>query len=545
MKKLLFLLTAMAFMLISFQGIGQNMVTNGNLESWDNVNTPTGWNLYDNITKDSSVVHSGTYSAMQESASTSKKLSQDINGIVGGQTYHIVYYYKDNDPNARTRIWSYWMQDGNYLDADANVLRPADYSTDSSDWQVFDHVLVAPPNANQFRFGVRVYKQNNNTGGHVYYDDFSFVVDTTVYPEPTNYPTDFTATVSGINITLTWVDATGEQLPTGYLIKGEMTVARDCNPPVDGTPVADNLDWTNGVAAVNVGYGTQTYTFENLEANQGYHFCIYPYTNSGENINYKTDGTAPDATATTANITVINSEGFDNGLGTWTPYNVLGDQEWQQSEYSGKTFAKMTGYASSSHANEDWLYSPKMDLASFQSVTFSFTSATKYTGNALQLFYSTDYDGVGNPNDFTWTEITNQASWSDGNWNWVASGNVSLTSYAANGFYLAFKYTSTDEASATWEIDDILVSGINGVGIKENKISKLDIYPNPTTSIIYINAKNSGNVEIYSLTGQLQKKVSVVQGKNKISLQNIAKGLYILKSTDKQGNISTGKLLLK
>lgn len=546
MKKLLSLFTIVAFSLLSFQGIGQNMVTNGDLESWDNATTPTGWTLYDNISQESTEVHGGTYSAAQQSDASSQKFRQDLGGIVGGQTYHIVYYYKDNDPAARTRIWSYWMdQDSTYLSDDADVLRPSTYSSDNADWQVFDETLIAPANAALFRFEVRTYKENNNTGGHVYYDDFSFENDNTVYPEPTNYPTDFTATANGVTINLTWVDATGDQLPSGYLIKGEMAVNRSCEPPVDGTPVADDLDWGDGMVAVNVGYGVQTYTFENLETNQGYHFCIYPYTNGGANIDYKTDGTAPDATATTADITIINSENFDNGLGTWTPYNVSGDQEWEQSSYGDRTFAKMSGYASGSHQNEDWLISPSMLLSVYQNVTFTFSSATKYAGNPLQLLYSTDYDGSGDPNNATWTDISDQAQWSDGNFNFVPSGNVSLTDYIADPFYLAFKYTSTDESSATWELDDLLVYGVLGDGISESQTSKLNFYPNPANNMISVEATGNGVVDIYSLTGQLQKEASVVKGENVLSVQKLAKGLYILQLKENKGMTATAKLLVR
>ncbi len=545
MKKIITLLTVTAFMLLSFGGMSQNMVTNGDLESWDNSSTPTGWDLYDNISQESTQVHGGSYSAMQTSDASSQKFRQDIDGIVGGQTYHIVYYFKDNDTMARTRIWSYWMQDGTYLDADADILRPDEYSTNQSGWQVFDVTLTAPANANQFRYEVRTYKENNNTGGHIYFDDFLFEADNTVFPEPTNYPTDFAATANGINIDLTWTDATGAQLPNGYLILGEMTTTRSCTPPVDGTPVPDDLDWSDGMVSVNVPYGAEAYTFENLEANQGYHFCIYPYTNGGSNIDYKTDGTVPEASATTADIVVINSEPFDNGLGTWTPYNVSGDQEWYQSSYGERTFAKMTGYDSGSHANEDWLISPGMDIADFQSVTFNFTTATKYDGPALQLFYSTDYDGSGNPNDFTWNEITDQAAWSDGNWNWVESGDVSLTDYLANGFYLAFKYTSTDEHSATWEVDDILVYGIKGVGIAENNTQKVEFYPNPAKDIISVNANSNGTLSVYSLTGKLMGQYTVKKGNNVIALDNYAKGMYMMQLKENSGTVQTAKLIVE
>ena len=39
-------------------------------------------------------------------------------------------------------------------------------------------------------------------------------------PEPSNYPTNFTASVDGTDVTLAWTDATGSQLPSRYLVMG-------------------------------------------------------------------------------------------------------------------------------------------------------------------------------------------------------------------------------------------------------------------------------------------------------------------------------------
>ena len=44
----------------------------------------------------------------------------------------------------------------------------------------------------------------------------------------------------------------------------------------------------------------QTATFSNLNSSTTYYFKIFPYTNSGTYINYKTDGTIPQISWTTA-----------------------------------------------------------------------------------------------------------------------------------------------------------------------------------------------------------------------------------------------------
>lgn len=547
MKKFCFFFVIATIFTLPFAVTGQNLVTNGDLEQWDNANTPTGWDLAENISQSTDPVHGGTYSAGQMSASGSKKFRQDVQGIIAGQQYTISYYFYDNAPDAKTRIWSYWMDvDGNYLDADADVLRPATYSGDSAIWQHFEATLTAPATAAQFRLEVRVYHQDNTDGGYVYYDDFSIEAGSTNFPEPSNYPAGFTATASGLNITLDWVDAIGEQLPGAYLILGHEGTSTDFTPPVDGVPVTNDLDWSDGAVAVNVLYGVETYVFDDLTPGENYTFTIYPYTNSGANINYKTDGDAPIASAQVNNVVIINQEDFESGtLGTWTAYNVIGDQVWTNYEFNGEKFAQMSGYDNGSNENEDWLISPQMNLTGFVSVTFNFTTATNYDGPALQLFFSSDYDGSGDPNDFTWIDITDKATWSDGSWNWLPSGDVDLTSLAAQSSYVAFKYTSTSEQSATWEVDNILIFGIQGVGINETEREDVTLYPNPATDFFNINANTEGQLNIIDLTGRNVMTATLQKGINRINISTLHQGMYLIRVTNKDNKLASGKLQVR
>ena len=118
--------------------------------------------------------------------------------------------------------------------------------------------------------------------------------------EPTNYVTNFTASeVGASSITLTWTDAS-KYTPDGYLIKGSDVGFNNITAPVDGTPVND------GILTKNVTAGTQTCTFTGLSENTTYYFKIYPYTNSGSAINYKTDGEVPQTNATTLDNPNLN-----------------------------------------------------------------------------------------------------------------------------------------------------------------------------------------------------------------------------------------------
>ncbi|NOX84706.1 MAG: DUF5017 domain-containing protein [Chlorobi bacterium] len=547
MKKFYFLLVFVMTFSLQFYVSGQNLVTNGDLEQWDDANTPTGWDLAENISQNTTQVHGGTYSAAHQSTTSSKKLRQDVQGIVGSQQYTISYWYYDNATDAKTRIWSYWMDvDGNYLDADADVLRPSTYSEDKSTWQHFEVTLIAPADAAQFRFEVRVYQQDNTSGGYVYYDDFSLEAGSTNYPEPSNYPSFFTATVSGVSIILNWMDATGEQLPSAYLILGHEGASTDFTPPVDSVPVPNDLDWSDGEVAVNVAYGEETYTFPDLTPGQDYTFTIYPYTNSGSNINYKTDGNPPIAYAQIPNVVVINQEDFESGtLGTWTAYNVTGSQVWENYEYGGNKFARMSGYEGGSNENEDWLISPQMNMTGFTTVTFNFSTAMNYTGPDLQLFFSSDYDGVGDPNNFTWIDFTDQAAWSDGSWNWVPSGDVDLTSMAAESSYVAFKYTSTADQSATWEVDDILIFGIQGVGIGENKTEKITLYPNPATEFFNFDSDDEGEMTIMDLTGRTILTSGLQKGINRVNVSQLNPGIYLVRVIYLNNKVAAGKLQIR
>ncbi len=548
MKKNYFIGLALS-LFVSVSLIGQNLVVNGDLESWDNSTTPTGWDVYDNITQESTTVYQGTYSAAQMSASSSQKLRQDVYNVVGGQQYTISYYYLDNVTNAQTRIWSYWMQDGTYLDDNADVLRPSTYSEDNPDWQLYTVTLTAPLNANQFRFDVRTYKQDNMTDGIIYFDDFSLDGQIIIYPEPSNYPTEFAATAAGLGINVTWVDAIGDQLPTGYLILGEKLVTKSFDVPVDGVPVDNDLDWSDNKVSINVGVGVGEYLFSGLEANTSYSFTIYPFTNTGDNIDYKTDGSAPEATATTSNLVVINQDSFDNDLGSWTAYNVVGDQVWEWADAYGNPpgCAKMSGYSGSSFDNNDWLISPALNLSSYNSVTFGFDHARNYASNdGLFIMISTDYDGVGDPSTTgTWTDISSSYTWPEGGWDFIDAGTYDITAFSSNATYIAFQFTSNTTESATWEVDNTNVLGVIGTGINNNSISKLTVYPNPATNKIAVNVKQAGVINIIATDGKLMITNNVASGLNTINVETLSSGLYIIETIENNGNKSIGKLSIR
>jgi hypothetical protein len=114
------------------------------------------------------------------------------------------------------------------------------------------------------------------------------VSGTTTIPEPSSHTTDLTASgITYYQLYLNWNDSQGEVLPDGYIIKGSKISPDSISSPVDGV-VEDTKKLTK-----YVNYGVQTILLYGLEENHPYYFKIFPYTNSGIMIDYKTDGMIP------------------------------------------------------------------------------------------------------------------------------------------------------------------------------------------------------------------------------------------------------------
>jgi len=154
-------------------------------------------------------------------------------------------------------------------------------------------------------------------------------------------------------------------------------------------------------------------------------------------------------------------EPFTTNYPNWVKYSVTGAQVWSLDTQFGNpgSCAKMSGFAGTNNANEDWLISPAIDLTGKTSANLSFDNASRFSGNLIQVFVSTNYDGSSAPNTATWTEITGAIlDTNTSSYVWTNSGNLNINSFAGNAnVRVAFKYTSTSSASRTWEIDNVKV----------------------------------------------------------------------------------------
>ena len=364
------------------------------------------------------------------------------------------------------------------------------------------------------------YKESSNVVAPVY---FFKAGAATVSPEPSNYPTEFSAIVDGVDVYVLWEDATGAQLPHKYLVlasKGNITV------PTDGTPVPD------GDLAKNVAYGVNGTAFTGLEPNTTYHFAIFPYTNGGSNIDYKTDGTYPTVNGTTHEVYYLLNEGFDNDLGSFEAVSVTGEQVWHQGSYQGKYYANMNGFADgAAHENEDWLiaYVEIPQGVGYNEIWLEFSTAMKFDGDPLRVALSTDYDGQGDPTSAEWEDITDGFDFSTGNYEWVESGALDISANVNNqSFYLAFIYTSSDAAASSWEIDYVIIKGQDMTAVGENEVVTLNLYPNPAREVVSFKLEGDAQVSVFDVTGRMVSTMDMAAGESQYQVAELESGVYFL-----------------
>lgn len=156
-------------------------------------------------------------------------------------------------------------------------------------WHANDPVSTKEINRNNAVYYNTAQHNRNPYIDHPEYVVMVWAPQTLILPEPTNHVADFSAH----NIHLQWTDATGTNLPDGYLILFSKTGYSAIPVPVDGVPVA------NGLSAKNVPYGVQEAWLNKLDRNTPYYIKMYPYKGSGSGINYKTDGVIPQTIQTT------------------------------------------------------------------------------------------------------------------------------------------------------------------------------------------------------------------------------------------------------
>lgn len=153
----------------------------------------------------------------------------------------------------------------------------------------------------------------------------------------------------------------------------------------------------------------------------------------------------------------IFNEDFSGALtNNWTAVSVLGTAVWNIQQFGNpKPCVVMSG-----NGNEDWLISKPITLAGYKNYYLSFETDGRGsdTSNPLEVYVTDNYKG--NYDNTTWIKLnpildSDLSKFAP----FVNSGKLDISNFAGKNVVVAFKYTSTATASATWELDNVKVRG--------------------------------------------------------------------------------------
>ncbi len=152
-------------------------------------------------------------------------------------------------------------------------------------------------------------------------------------------------------------------------------------------------------------------------------------------------------------------ETFSSDLGSFTPYNLVGAQDWEHATWDGGC-AYINGYSGGNRANENWLVSPAISLDGHTDVNLHIREAINYltTHNDLQVLVSDNHQG-GDPSESgDWILMTGFNRPPGTNWTFVDSGAISLADFAGQSIHIAFRYTSTTSGASAWQISGVTLT---------------------------------------------------------------------------------------
>lgn len=145
-------------------------------------------------------------------------------------------------------------------------------------------------------------------------------------------------------------------------------------------------------------------------------------------------------------------------------------------------------------------------------VTGKLSGVTKFTATKTNNFATS----LGTTNGYTLIDMTNL---NGQNYSNIVIDELRLT-LGGNYYYLALD-------AFTWIKDsNIVLETSEAKGIQKS----LTLYPNPTSGPLSLKAENNSEVQVYSVDGKILKTVQVQKGLNEISISELPKGVYFIKT---------------
>ncbi|QNR25630.1 pullulanase X25 domain-containing protein [Croceimicrobium hydrocarbonivorans] len=172
-----------------------------------------------------------------------------------------------------------------------------------------------------------------------------------------------------------------------------------------------------------------------------------------------------------------------------------------------------------------------------------------WQGGAIELTASTTQPGVFEttvtqlcPGRIAFKYMIEDGSGNQQEESFASASDTSCLEPSGTGDYNRFIVRTSSNAivnSAPWE-------DCATVGIRENEVASLKVYPNPFSGSTTIELPEGNfEVKVYNLTGSLVEHMSNVEGKVEWNAAQLNSGIYIINVSNEAGFTATQKVVLK
>ncbi|GAA3617642.1 T9SS type A sorting domain-containing protein [Flavivirga amylovorans] len=246
-----------------------------------------------------------------------------------------------------------------------------------------------------------------------------------------------------------------------------------------------------------------------------------------------------------------NSGDYPSGVTKWTLSTFSNNQLEGSEDYAFVTSASENGtkvYKLNDVNEAITFQSQAISISGESQVTFGFDitfgETTYESGDYVDVFYSTNGGATytlvqddGSGNTFGGLNIT-------ANYNTPSTKNVqfseTLNGLAASELVLRI-VARNNNSSEDYEIDNIEVVAGSTLSNKSNKLSEINLYPNPVTdNMLYINSVLSReilDVDLYDVTGKNVLSAKLSNSVNVLNINDLNKGVYMVKLTQAKNTI--------
>lgn len=177
--------------------------------------------------------------------------------------------------------------------------------------------------------------------------------------------------------------------------------------------------------------------------------------------------------STPATATIPYTEAFNNTLGDWINFEVVGTKPWVASVNG----ALGNGYGGGDV--ESWLISPKFTAAG-DGIALSFDYASKYVGDPIKVKMSSNYMGYGNPSTATWTELSTIAAPTVQDDAYTLKSTGSIIAPGTGTVYFALVYDVAAAPYSDWRITNAQVkayvpAAAPTITVTENSVAAMEV----------------------------------------------------------------------